>query len=157
MPRGGRRAGSGRKPKSAEMRELDGNAGHRPARVLNHPSGASAPAQTAPPPVEEFDAPNDLTTDERNVWVELAPHAFAARTLTKGTAEAFKMLCRNVLLEKEMRASVLDRGRPAHQGLIGKVENGYLKFALAPCGKPMYDAAPKAVAVNPLEKFLSRG
>ncbi len=161
MPRGGRRPGSGRKPKSAEMRELDGNAGHRPARVLNHPSGASAQGSglpaVAPAPVEAFDAPNDLTTEERNVWLELAPHAFAARTLTKGTAEAFKLLCRNVLLEKEMRVSVLDRGRPAHQGMIHKVETAMLRFNLSPCGKAMYDAAPAAVAVNPLEKFLSRG
>jgi hypothetical protein len=151
MPKGGRRPGAGRKPKSDAMRELDGNAGHRPARVLNHPSGYVA----APPaPVEEFDAPNDLTTDERNVWLELAPHAFAARTLTKGTSEAFKMLCRNILLEKDMRASVLDRGRAAHQGMIHKVETAWLRFNLSPCGKAMVDAAPAVVAVNPLAKFI---
>lgn len=155
MARGGRRPGAGRKPKSDLERELDGNAGHRPARVLAHPSGM--PAVPAPIPVEAFDAPDDLTVDERNVWLELAPHAFAARTLTKGTAEAFKLLCRNVLLEKELRASVLDRGRPAHTKLIHLVETAMLRFNLSPCGKPLYDAQPQEKAVNPLERFLSRG
>lgn len=160
MPRGGRRPGAGRKPLTDEQRALGGNAGHRkppvlPPRVL---SGGWAPQPaSAPVEVEAFDAPNDLTVDERNVWLELAPHAFAARTLTKGTAEAFKLLCRNVLLEKDMRASVLDRGRPAHQGMIHKVETAYLRFNLSPCGKPMVAEAKPAAAVNPLERFISRG
>ena len=129
---GGRRPGAGAKPKSPELRELQGNPGHR-ATVLAHPSALAA----NPTPVlviEEFDAPNDLTTDERLVWLELAPHAFAARTLTKGTALAFKLLCRNVLLERDLRASVLDRGRPAHQGMIAKLDAELLRFNLNPCG-----------------------
>ena len=154
MPRGGKRAGAGRKPKSERDRFLDGNAGHRP-KVVAHPS--SVPTDPAPAPIDEFDAPNDLTTDERNVWLQLAPHAFAARTLTKGTELAFKMLCRNVLLEKEMRASVLDRGRSAHQGLIAKVDAELLRFSLSPCGKPMAEAAKREAPKNPLEKYLRQG
>lgn len=153
MPKGGRRPGAGRPRKSAAMRELDGNAGHRPARVFAHPS--AVPAIPEPVAIEEFDAPDDLTMDERHVWMELAPHAFAARTLTKATAEAFKLLCRNVILERELRASVLDRGRPAHQGMIHKVETAMLRFNLSPCGKAMYEAQPVAAPVNPLEKYLS--
>lgn len=146
---GGRRPNSGPKPKTEAERAITGGR----ARVLEHPS--SAP--TEPIAVEEFDAPNDLTTDERNVWLALAPHAFAARTLTKGTAEAFKLLCRNVLLEKEMRASVLDRGRAAHQGMIHKVETAMLRFNLSPCGKAMFEAVPASAVVNPLEKYLQHG
>lgn len=130
---GGRRVGAGAKRKSDHARAVTG----RGARVLSHPS---APDVAPPAPIEEFDAPDDLTMDERHVWLELAPHAFAARTLTKGTAEAFKLLCRNVLLEKEMRASVLDRGRAAHQGMIHKVETAMLRFNLSPCGKAMVEA-----------------
>lgn len=154
MPKGGARPGAGRPRKTAEQRAIDGNAGHRPvARVFAHPS--SIPAIPEPVEIEEFDAPDDLTMDERHVWMELAPHAFAARTLTKATAEAFKLLCRNVLLERELRASVLDRGRPAHQGMIHKVETAMLRFNLSPCGRPMYEAQPVAKPVNPLEKYLS--
>jgi hypothetical protein len=121
--------------------------------VFTHPS--SVPATPEPLPIEEFDAPDDLTMDERHVWMALAPHAFAARTLTKATAEAFKLLCRNVILERDLRASVLDRGRPAHQGMIHKVETAMLRFNLSPCGKAMYEAQPAAKPVNPLEKYLS--
>lgn len=145
MPRGGRRPGSGRKPKDRE-------APRRPPVV----GPWTAPPATDPPRIEAFDAPNDLTTDERNVWLELAPHAFAARTLTKGTAEAFKLLCRNVLLEKEMRQSVLDRGRAAHQGMIHKVETAMLRFNLSPCGKAMPDA-PTAPAQDEDDAFFAGG
>jgi hypothetical protein len=154
---GGARPNSGPKPKTARDIEIDGNAGHHAkasGRVLAHPS--SMPAVPEPVPVEEFDAPDDLTMAERHVWLELAPHAFAARTLTKGTALAFKLLCRNVVMEGEMRASVLDRGRTAHQGLIAKVDAELLRFALNPCGKAMYQEAPAKV-VNPLEKYLKQG
>lgn len=154
MARGGRRAGSGRKPKPDWERELDGNAGHRP-KVVTHPS-IPVPAEPEPVPVEEFDAPNDLTMDERHVWLELAPHAFAARTLTKATALAFRMLCRNVVLERDMRASVLDKGRAAHQGMIAKLDAELLRFSLNPCGKPMFQAKPQSKPANPLEKYLRK-
>ena len=153
MPKGGARPGAGRKPKTAEQRELDGNAGRRPLAKVGHPS---SPGAAVLAPVEEFDAPGDLTVEERGVWASLAPHAFAARTLTKGTAEAFTLLCRDVLLERELRASVLDRGRPAHAKLIHLVETAFLRFNLSPCGKPMYAAQP-AAPKNPLDKFLKRG
>jgi len=152
MARGGKRPGAGRKPKSDAERAIDGNAGHR-QKVVAHPS---VPAIPEPVPVEEFDAPNDLAMDERHVWMELAPHAFAARTLTKATALAFRMLCRNVVLERDMRASVLDRGRAAHQGLIAKVDAELSRFSLNPCGKPMYQGAPRAAPANPLEKYLKK-
>lgn len=154
MPKGGKRPGAGRKPKSALEIAVDGNAGHR-ARVFAHPS--APPVVLEPAPIEEWDAPNDLTTDERNIWLLLAPHAFKARTLTKATELAFKLLCRNVLLERELRASVLDRGRTAHQGLIAKVDAELLRFNLAPCGKPMYEAKPVETPANPLEKYLQHG
>jgi hypothetical protein len=145
---GGRRPNSGPKP----MSNLDKLVTGSRSNVVAHPSSPVSQDSDLPA-IDEFDAPNDLTTDERNVWLELAPHAFAARTLTKGTAVAFKLMCRNVLLERELRASVLDRGRPAHQGMIAKLDAELQRFNLSPCGKPMFEARP-AEKVNPLKKYI---
>lgn len=143
MPRGGRRKGAGRKKKTAEERFIDGNAGHR-GRVLAHPS---APPVDATPPVvvvDEFDAPNVLTVDERNVWVKLAPFAFKNGTLTKASEMAFCRLCAQVVLEKRYQDSVQDAGGANHRGLIGKVTEGLEAFGLRPvAGKPMPDAVEK--------------
>ena len=74
MPRGGRRHGAGRKPKPKVGADL--------ARVLRHPS---VPTTNQTSPIEEFDAPDDLTADERGVWLKQAPYAFKNRTLTRAT------------------------------------------------------------------------
>lgn len=146
MPRGGARPGAGRKPKSAAERALDGNAGHR-GRVLTHPSSAGvAPAET---PVEEFDAPDDLTFDERKVWMELAPFAFQNRTLTKATSLAFRTLCRNVVILNQYASSVQEKGSANHRGMIQRVDVELLSFGLAPCGKPMMTAAPAQADADP--------
>jgi hypothetical protein len=121
--------------------------------VLQHPS---IPVDTAPPPVEEFDAPNDLTTDERNVWVELAPHAFANRTLTKATSFAFRLLCRNIVREKQLGENVEERNGSNHRGLIREVNTRLLQFNLAPCGKPMFGEDDQAKPANPLDRFLKK-
>lgn len=149
---GGGGRGQGRKPKSAEEKRLGGHAGHR-GKVIDHPSSANVD----PPPlvVEEFDAPDDLTMDERHVWLELAPHAFAALTLTKGTSLGFRLLCRNIVLERRFAASVMDAGGASHRGLIQRVDAELLRFGLAPCGKPIV-SAPKA-EVDPMqEKYFGR-
>lgn len=151
---GGRRPGSGRKPKTERERQIDGNAGHRPGRVLAHPS-APAPS-TAVPEVDEFDAPNDLTTEERIVWLELAPHAFRNRTLTRATSLSFRLLCRNVVLERALAQSVEDRGGANHRGLIQRVDAELLRFNLSPCGKAMFGEEQPQAPANPLNRFLKK-
>lgn len=122
MPRGGRRPGSGRKPKQGA------------ARVLAHPS--VPPPPTIPSPVEEFDAPNDLTAEERAVWLMQAPHAFKARTLTRATALAFERYCKVVILERnEAKSSGV--GGANHRGLLRQINAYELQFMLVPCGKPL--------------------
>src|SRR5688572_18842833 len=141
MPRGGARPGAGRKKKRRVDSEL--------ASVVMHPSSAL--------PVEEFDAPNDLTMDERHVWLELAPHAFRNRTLTKASSLAFRQLCRSVVLERQLAASPGERGGASHRGMIQRVDVELVSFGLAPNGKPMADAVPaKQAPANPLERFLKR-
>lgn len=136
---GGHRPGSGRKPKATVLRGLDGGAGHRAT-----PSAgvASAPASVAA--VEEFDAPDTLTAEVRLAWMEMAPHAFAARTLTKGTMAAFVVLCHNVVLERRYAASVRDAGSANHRGVQKLIQADRSAFSLRPCGKPIYEAEPVA-------------
>lgn len=148
---GGNRPGAGRKKKDAAARALDGNAGHR-GRVLPHPS--VPPQVSAPPPaavdIDEADAPNDLTIEERRVWLMMAPFATANGTLTKAWAFAFALLCRNIALERRYASSVTEAGGPSHRGVIQIVDRELLRFNLAPLGKPAEseDAKP---AVDPLK------
>lgn len=140
---GGNRPGAGRKPKSSYLRSIDGGAGKR------------APTPSAAAEVEEFDAPDSLAMDQRHVWMELAPHAFAARTLTKGTMEAFIMLCRNVVIERGLAASAF-AGNADHRGMIQRVDGELAAFNLRPCGKAIYEAVgEEQKPVNPLSRFTS--
>lgn len=124
MAHGGRRPGAGRKPKRA--------------RVLTLPSVAtSEPA--AEEPIEEFDASNSLTFDERQVWMQQAPLAFRNRTLTRSSALAFERYCKVVVMERnEAKSSGV--GRPNHRGLLKQINAYELQFMLTPNGRPMPDA-----------------
>lgn len=144
MPRGGARVGAGRKPKAGHLRSFDGGAGKRKA------PGVVEPAATAE--ITEFDAPNDLTLEERRVWMELAPHAFKKRTLTPATSLAFCLLCRNVLLERQYAQSVNDRGGANHRGMIQRVDNELAAFDLRPIGKPIYEAEASTAKKEPEQK-----
>lgn len=141
---GGRRAGAGRKPKSLAERALDGGAGHRQVRVLAHPSAPALPAAPVQPTVDEADAPDGLTFDERKVWLALAPHAMASGTLTPASAMAFQLLCKNWVLMERYAASVQDAGSANHRGLIQRVQADLTAFNIRPCGKPMTGAVSSA-------------
>lgn len=146
---GGRRPGAGRKPRSEAEKALRGPSHH--AKVLPHPSAPPVePAAAKPPRFDESQAPNDLNPEERAVWLELAPHATANGTLTDATSLGFRLLCRNVVLERQFSASVMDRGCANHRGLIQRIDAELLRFNLAPCGKPV--AAPaEAPKVDPMK------
>lgn len=153
---GGRRPGAGRKPKPRT----------EAARVLPHPSvpAPGMPAASSLPgvpttldtsPIEEFDAPNDLTADERAVWLKQAPHAFQARTLTRATALAFERYCKVVVLERnEAKSSGV--GGANHRGLLKQINTYEVQFCLVPMGKPLAPAAsaPSAPAVNDDDAFF---
>lgn len=149
MPRGGARPGAGRKPKSALERAIDGNAGKR-GTVLQHPS-----VPTAIAPVDEFDAPDSLTTDERLVWLRQAPFAFANRTLHKATAMAFERYCKLVVREQaEAKSSACDGTVHARQ--LKTLNTLELQFQLTANGKPAYQAAAETKELSPLERLLQR-
>ncbi len=163
---GGRRAGSGRKPVGDSELETRGGrrrrrgadakaTGSAPARVLTHPS---APSSAQLPVVDESDCPDELTIDERKIWMGLAPHALANGTLTPATSAAFAMLCQNIFLERRLAAAPLAVGGADHRGMKALVNKQLLQFNLTACGKPMPDAAVSQPAkpVNPLDRFLKK-
>jgi hypothetical protein len=129
---------------------------------LAHPSSSAEPAPAgavavAVPVVDEADAPNELTMDERRVWMELAPWAMAASTLTPASAAAFVSFCRWEALSRALAGSVLEKGTNKHINASKEALKGYYDFQLRPTGKPMPGAASaQPAAVNPLERFLKR-
>lgn len=145
---GGKRRGAGRPRKSAEEHWLTGDAGRR-GRVLTHPS---APSAAEPDEIEEFDAPNELTVDERHVWMELAPHAFKAGTLRPSTAYAFIVLCRHVLLERQFAQSVTEKGSTKHTAALKEVNKGLDVYGLRANGKPLHGRSQLPV-VNEVDAF----
>lgn len=145
MPRGGRRAGAGRKPKTPHLRAIDGGAGKR---------GLAPMTASATAPVEILEPPATVTGAVLVVWQDLAPAAIVERTLTAATLTAFAMLCRNVVLERKLGSSHT-KGNAAHRGMIQRVQADLSAFNLRPCGKALYqpDAQP---AANPLTRFTQR-
>lgn len=135
---GGKRTGAGAKPKPA------GQSAH----VLEHPS--VPPTTNGPPEIEEFDAPDSLLKEEREVWLKQAPHAFKNGTLHYATALSFERYCRIVVLErKEAESSA--RGGGNHRGLLKQINAYELQFLLTPCGKPI--AVPKSRPAEPESKL----
>lgn len=122
------------------------------ARVLAHPS-ASIPTTNALPPVEEFDAPDALSQEERVVWMRQAPFAFQNRTLTKSTALSFERYCKVVVLEqKEAQSSGM--GGANHRGLLKQINAFELQFGLTANGKAIYEPVTEAQQpANPLARF----
>jgi hypothetical protein len=104
--------------------------------------------------IEPVEPPDDLASDARAVWDQLAPHALQARTLTPATAVAFRLLCQNIVLER-LYASSVDKGGANHRGLIQRVDAELAAFSLRPFGKPIYEADAEQPA-NPLDQFLHR-
>jgi hypothetical protein len=134
LAKGGARVGSGRKPKSLAEKLLIGSARGKDRRR------ASALSAT---PVEAFDAPDDLTAAEKLVWERLAPSAFKSKTLTKATEYQFVLLCRNVVLERELAVNPEMRGGANHRGILQRIDSQLTKFVLSPMGKPLIEDAPK--------------
>jgi len=94
-----------------------------------------------------------LGLEAKAVWHELAPHAFAARTLTPATTAVFVMLCRAIVRERDL--ALTDAGGANHRGLMQRISTWTKDFSLAPLGKAMY-VAEAAPAASPLDRFTRR-
>ena len=137
MPRGGRRPGAGRKPRS------------KVGVVLIHPSIPPASALLAPPAVVEV--PAGLDDEERAVWIERAPHAQQYGTLDVASVAAFTRYCQIVVLERHEGKSS-GRGGSNHRGLLKQLDAFELRFLLSPNGRPMPQRAG-AIETQPASKL----
>jgi hypothetical protein len=145
VARGGVRVGSGRKPKARALAALHG---HR-ARRLIEDHEAALTAESGPP--DPVDPPATVTGPVLKVWLELAPHALAERTLTAKTAASFELLCRAVVLERKLSRGA-EKGGSNHRGMMQRVEAGFARFRLAPTGKA-FEPPPKPV--DPFAEFAT--
>lgn len=135
---GGPRPGAGRPRKKPETGT---------GRVLTYPQTATAPV-CEPVELDETQAPNDLTPDERLVWMELARIAMSrGKTLAEVQAYPFRLLCKNVALEQRYSRSVNDAGTANHRGMIQAIDRELLRFGLIDVGKAA--SAKPAPAANP--------
>lgn len=159
MPRGGARVGAGRKPKGATVLSLHGG------RIRPSAKQAEDVPQAPLVPVQP---PLDAPSEQQAVWNELMPHALMARTLTPGTAAAFRDLCEAIVLKRMMLAEIMADGLTQakvtlqmdeqgggvqsvekkahallsqHRGMMQRVEAGMTRFKLAPMGKEIVQPA----------------
>lgn len=141
---GGRRPGSGRKPKSKILHSLQNTVSQAQRSMVPTTNGAG------PEPIDEFDAPDDLTTEQRLIWLKLAPAAFRNGTLKRSTAMAFEMMCVNIARERAMRLSV-DCGEPKHNTLIKIIDAEMTAYSLRACGKAVFDELAQGKLVSPVD------
>jgi P27 family predicted phage terminase small subunit len=86
-----RGAGGGRRPKSAALKLLAGNPGHRPITngpAPGAPATSSRPSKGRAPPCPRF-----LTGEAKNAWNRLAPHLFAKGRLSPLDRDALCAYC----------------------------------------------------------------
>lgn len=142
MPKGGARIGAGRKPKIPGARSF----GNRVVPV-------APPTTNGSSPIEEFDAPDDLSAEERAVWLKQAQHAFKNRTLTRAKAMAFERYCKLVVLERnEAKSSGV--GGANHRGLLKLIRDYEKEFGLAPNGREVIAEAPTANEQDEDDQFF---
>ena len=171
MPKGGPRVGSGRKPLLGAVAALRGSRGNVASRAVVRFRGPVEPVAVRPP--EPVTMPGDLSAAQAAVWLELAPHALALRTLTPETAGSFRDLCRVITVRDGVLATIQAQGwtyikvsvdgagvehselkkHPLVSDLRGweqRVEVGRARFRLAPMGKEILPAEKPA---DPFEEF----
>lgn len=98
MPRGGKRVGAGRKPKTRTERWLGGDASHHGLSLVPKSAEAAGVSEPEAEPAKAEvvpigDAPAVLTVAERPFWDWYSPQASAKGTLTTETAPGFVLLC----------------------------------------------------------------
>lgn len=155
MPRGGRRQGAGRKPKSATHHFLSGHAGKRTLALVPTTRADAEEAETSAAIV----MPTDLLAQdgEQAYWHRYAGPAMAAGTLTLHTVGGFVLLCQIAARAECMWEDIEREGLtwsdkgvnkahpllPAYRGLVQRQESLLQRYLLAAMAKPDLGAAPK--------------
>lgn len=155
MPRGGRRQGAGRKPKTATQHFLSGDAGKRKLALVPPSRGEEGEHDRNPPevPPPAVVMPQDLLTTEgeQAYWARHVEQATAAGTLTEHTVAGFVLLCQisaraDLMWEDITRDGLTvsdDEGRtkahpllPSYRGLVQRQESLLQRYLLAAMAKP---------------------
>ncbi len=93
----------GRKPKSAEQKRLNGNAGKRAFGVM--------PVVVLTPSVPEYPPPGDMSFRAQTKWNELIPRLMNLNLLRDTDLEALKMLCNAIADYDAAREHIEEHGR----------------------------------------------
>lgn len=104
-------------------------------------------------PLPEVEKPVGMPADEGAVWDRLALFARQKRTLQPHTVEAFALLCKQIVRERELDADPDTRNTPNHRGMMQRVEAGLADFGLAPSGKPVAAPVSTEKPKNALEQL----
>ena len=152
MPRGGKRAGAGRKPGPRKAVVL-GMDGRRTAFAL--PSVPDVAIESDPNGLLE--PPGDLPATDADIWRKLAPLALRERTLTGSRVPNFRVLCRRWAYCAAIDARIRTVGIATHEAdsLLKRLEKweqllnaSVGDFSLRSFGKPATADKPKKNA-NP--------
>jgi hypothetical protein len=159
MPRGGRRQGAGRKPKSAKQHFLSGNAGKRSLALVPASRAEAEAADRDPAPAMDLVMPVDLLAQEgeQAYWARYAPQAVAAGTLTAKTVGGFIVLCQVAARADRLWEDIEREGftwndegvvkahplLPAYRGFIQRQESLLQRYLLAAMAKGDPAAVPK--------------
>ena len=95
--------------------------------------------------IKPVDMPDGLTVAEQAAWGWLAPFAMQSGTLTPATAYGFALLCRNIVLEREMAMDPDKRGEASHRGVVQRIDAELARYMLAPMGKPLMELQAEPV------------
>lgn len=148
--RGGKRVGTGPKPKAAVV-GMDGRAlppslpQVEPDRLLLEP-------------------PADLEAKAQGVWLDLAGCALHERTLTEETVPGFRQLCQQWVYLRELDVTIQRLGAGTQEAesyfrtylkLAQRLDGSLARFKLTAFGKPVTPDKPK-VAENPWAKVASK-
>ncbi len=168
---GGKRTGSGAKPKTRKQRWLGGKAGHRPLALV--PGAGVAPADA---PVET--APDVLVDGEAKYWALWAPLATRRGMLHEGTVPGFTLLCQWAARADDLWACIQSRGYEQEKvtidgagqehrefkansllsqwrGLSARVEQGMARYGLTADGKVPTDTSEADDEDTQLAKLLA--
>ena len=153
MPRGGRRVGSGRKPKAKGQVLMFNPADGRQ-------SNPALPGVSSQPDYDDVDLlvpPSDLMPAQRRAWRLLAPHAVEQQTLVPATLAGFRQLCRQWVMADVFAAKIgrLGAGSQSASRFVvialkidQRLDATLARFKLTGFGKPADKKDPKGQASN---------
>ncbi|MCH8993426.1 MAG: phage terminase small subunit P27 family [Chloroflexi bacterium] len=154
----------GRRPKPTALREVEGNAGHRPL--------PKSDAETTPL-VGVVEPPKWLSERGREVWAGIVPQLQAMRVLTAADLPAVYLLC-SALAEQIECEEVITREGPTYETVTQtgstirrprperamaadawrRARLMMIEFGLTSAARTRVSAAPEPAAADPLAEFI---